>query len=81
MFVALAFLLVPSVSFAGGYLLRHLISQHRRAEARRWTQNSVDWRPALPANRNELPPPPKRDELGQMLDRWNERARARRSAS
>lgn len=76
------------IAFAAGYVLRDLKSRRRRAEARRWSDYSEpDWLAARPpANTNELTaanriagPAPATGELGQMLDRWETRARARRA--
>lgn len=76
------------IAFAAGYFLRDLMSRKRRAEARRWRGYAhPDWLQARPpANTNEVAaandkmaqPPPAPGELGQMLDRWENRARARR---
>lgn len=76
------------IAFAAGYVLRDLMSRKRRAEARRWRDyGEPDWLHAHPpANTNELTvanriagPAPATSELGQMLDRWESRARARRA--
>lgn len=69
------------MAFAGGYLTRDLISRKRRAEARRWRGYAQpDWFDAKPpANTNENPPVPTVGELGQMMNRWETRARARRA--
>jgi hypothetical protein len=65
-------------AYGAGYLTRDFISRRRRAEARRWRGYAQpDWRPA-PANTNEIVPKTV-GELGQMLDRWQRRARARRA--
>jgi hypothetical protein len=75
------------IAFAAGYFTRELISRKRRAEARRWRGYAQpDWLNAnAPANTNEVtatnkiaPPAPATGELGQMLGRWENRARARR---
>lgn len=75
------------IAFAAGYFTRELISRKRRAEARRWRgYRQPDWLNAnAPANTNEVTttnqmvqPVPANGELGQMLDRWENRARARR---
>ena len=67
------------IAYAAGYFTRDFISRKRRAAARRshgYTQ--PDWlRAAAPANTNETPPLAV-GELGQMLDRWEARARSRR---
>jgi hypothetical protein len=82
--VVLVFLL--GVAFAAGYFTREHVSRKRRAEARRWREYSEpDWLNAHPpANTNEIAStnrgaPPATGELGQMLDRWETRARARRT--
>nr|WP_249797697.1 hypothetical protein [Bradyrhizobium sp. 199] len=73
------------VAFAAGYFTREFISNKRRAEARRWREyNEPDWLPAnAPANTNIASAvtaiPVVTGELGQMLDRWETRARARRA--
>ncbi|MDN4985296.1 hypothetical protein KUL72_10885 [Bradyrhizobium arachidis] len=77
-----------AIAFAAGYFLRDLMSRKRRAEARRWRGYAQpDWLNARPpANTNEVTtvnqmaaPAPATSELGQMLDRWETRARARRA--
>ncbi|SCB46933.1 hypothetical protein GA0061098_101224 [Bradyrhizobium shewense] len=74
------------IAFAAGYFTREFISNKRRAEARRWREyTEPDWLPAkAPANTNEIPSaitaiPVVAGELGQMLNRWESRARARRA--
>nr|WP_249131935.1 hypothetical protein [Bradyrhizobium diazoefficiens] len=74
------------VAFAAGYFTRDTISNKRRAEARRWREYSEpDWLPANPpANTNDIANaitavPVVNGELGQMLNRWETRARARRA--
>jgi hypothetical protein len=76
------------IAFASGYFLRDLMSRKRRAEARRWRGYvQPDWLNARPpANTNEVTavnqmavPAPATSELGQMLDRWENRARTRRA--
>ena len=74
------------IAFAAGYFTRDYISNKRRAEARRWREYAQpDWLPAnAPANTNEIASaitaiPVVTGELGQMLDRWETRARARRA--
>ncbi|AWM04859.1 hypothetical protein [Bradyrhizobium amphicarpaeae] len=73
------------IAFAAGYFTRDHISSKRRAEARRWREYSEpDWLSAnAPANTNEVPNamtpiPVVTGELGQMLTRWESRARTRR---
>lgn len=72
------------IAFAAGYFTRDYISSKRRAEARRWREYAEpDWLPASAANTNEIASamtaPVVNGELGQMLDRWQTRARARRA--
>ncbi|KYG24272.1 hypothetical protein SE92_31745 [Bradyrhizobium sp. AT1] len=73
-------------AFAAGYYTRDYISSKRRAEARRWREYAEpDWLNAnAPANTNEIASaitavPVVNGELGQMLTRWETRARARRA--
>lgn len=75
------------IAFAAGYFTRDYMSRKRRAEARRWRDyTQPDWlRAAAPANTNEIAntkaaAPASTGELGQMLDRWESRARARRAS-
>ncbi|MDA9531978.1 hypothetical protein [Bradyrhizobium sp. CCBAU 25338] len=82
--VVLVFIL--AIAFAAGYFARDYVSRKRRAEARRWREYSEpDWLHAnAPANTNELAKagtaaPVPTGELGQMLGRWESRARARRT--
>ncbi|WP_128927179.1 hypothetical protein [Bradyrhizobium guangxiense] len=74
------------IAFAAGYFTRDYISNKRRAEARRWREyTEPDWLPTnAPANTNEIASaitaiPVVSGELGQMLNRWETRARARRA--
>lgn len=75
-----ALVIALAIAFAAGYFTRDLASRKRRAEARRWREyTEPGWlRAAAPANTNEIVPPAT-GELGQMLDRWESRARARRA--
>ena len=73
-----------AIAFAAGYYTRDHVSRKRRAEARRWRAYSEpDWLSAnAPANTNEIATagtaaPGATGELGQMLNRWESRARAR----
>ncbi|KYK47504.1 hypothetical protein [Bradyrhizobium sp. 191] len=85
--VVLVFIL--AIAFAAGYFARDYVSRKRRAEARRWREYAAepDWLHAnAPANTNELAKagtaaPVPTGELGQMLDRWESRARARRTGA
>jgi hypothetical protein len=78
--------LLLGIAFAAGYFTRDHVSRKRRAEARRWREYSEpEWLGAnAPANTNEVAnadkaAPGATSELGQMLDRWETRARARRT--
>ena len=68
------------IAYAAGYFTRDFQSRKRRAEARRsGGHTQPDWlSPTVPANTNETPLPAV-GELGQMLDRWETRARSRRT--
>ncbi|MET4800278.1 hypothetical protein ABIA96_002847 [Bradyrhizobium sp. LB11.1] len=77
------------IAFAAGYFTRDHMSRKKRAQARRWRDYvEPDWLHAgPPANTNEVTvtnqmpqPAPATGELGQMLGRWENRARARRTA-
>ena len=77
-----------AIAFAGGYFTREYVSRKRRAEARRWREYvEPDWLSAnTPANTNEITLPSTavpvvNGELGQMLNRWESRARARRTGT
>lgn len=77
-------IMLLAIAFAAGYFTREYASRKRRAEARRWREYAEpDWlSAAAPANTNELTnkaSPVATGELGQMLDRWENRARARRA--
>ena len=68
------------IAYAAGYFTRDFKSRRRRAEARRSSGYvQPDWlSPTVPANTNETRSPAT-GELGQMLDRWETRARSRRA--
>ncbi len=68
------FLILVAGSYAAGYFTRDYISRVRRAEARR-RRHQLDHPNA--ANSNESGPQVP-GELGQMLSRWESRARERR---
>nr|WP_260376355.1 hypothetical protein [Bradyrhizobium sp. CB1015]UWU96116.1 hypothetical protein N2604_32030 [Bradyrhizobium sp. CB1015] len=76
-----------SFAFAAGYFTRDHVSRKRRAEARRWREyREPDWLSAkAPANTNEVKAGTavraSTGELGQMLNRWESRARARRTGT
>jgi len=66
-------------SYAAGYFTRDYISRKRRANAnaaRTW-QDFIEPDQPRPANSNR--PPEMHGDLGQMLSRWEDRARARRA--
>lgn len=76
------------IAFAAGYFTRDHMSRKKRNEARRWRDYvEPDWlQTRSPANTNEVTatnrmarPVAATGELGQMLDRWENRARARRA--
>ncbi|WP_246820703.1 hypothetical protein [Bradyrhizobium iriomotense] len=78
-------IMLLAIAFAAGYFTRDYLSRKRRAQARRWREyTEPDWlSAAAPANTNEVAKkaaPVATGELGQMLDRWESRARARRAA-
>ncbi|WFU27459.1 hypothetical protein QA649_14975 [Bradyrhizobium sp. CB1717] len=86
MLAVVALVIALAVAFAAGYFTRDRVSRKRRAEAQRWREYSEpDWlRAAAPANTNEAAnsnavAKVATGELGQMLDRWESRARARRA--
>lgn len=79
-------IILLGIAFAAGYFTRDYVSRKRRAEARRWRDyGGPGWlTAAAPANTNEAAKanaaaPSATGELGQMLDRWENRARARRT--
>lgn len=81
-------IILLAIAFAAGYFTRDYVSRKRRAEARRWREYAQpDWLSANPpANTNEITPPSilipvVNGELGQMLNRWESRARARRTGT
>ncbi|WP_245283885.1 hypothetical protein [Bradyrhizobium sp. Cp5.3] len=73
-------IILLGLAYAAGYFTRDFKSRKRREEARRWRDyTQPDWlQAAAPANTNEAAPQPV-GELGQMLNRWESRARARRT--
>jgi hypothetical protein len=67
------------LAFAAGYFTRDYISRRRREHARIWRNYIVEG-PLTPANTNtEFRANRPNGDLGQMLERWDSRARARRS--
>ena len=82
--VVVVLIMLLAIAFAAGYFTRDYLSRKRREQARRWRgYTGPSWlNAAEPANTNEVanaavPVPP--GELGQMLDRWETRARARQA--
>ena len=79
---AVGFLILVAMSFTGGYFMRGYLSRRRYEQARRWKDyTDPEWPQA--ANTNEIAlhtdaAPVELGELGQMLGRWESRARARR---
>jgi hypothetical protein len=63
-------------SYAAGYFTRGYISRRRRENARIW-RDYIEPEQQRPANSNR--PPEMHGDLGQMLSRWEDRARARRA--
>lgn len=81
-------IILLGIAFGAGYFTRDHMSRKRRNEARRWRDYMEPDRPhpRPPANTNEVTatnqtarPVAATGELGQMLDRWENRARARRA--
>ena len=81
----LVLLVLMGMAFAAGYFTRDYISRKRRGEARMWEGYlDPDWLRA--ANTNKSTPdqdvaPKQPEELGQMLQRWETRARSRRAGT
>ena len=78
MLEVLAILTLLGAGYAAGYFIRDRISRRRRENARIW-KNYMDPDQPQPANTNQAPAKQPRGDLGQMLNRWDDRARARRS--
>jgi hypothetical protein len=77
----LAFLILLALlgaAYAAGYGTRSYISRRRRERARVWKDAIEPERPQ-PANTNQAPVEMAHGDLGQMLNRWEDRARLRRS--
>jgi len=75
---ALVLLALLAMAYAAGYGTRSYISRRRRERGRVW-KNAIEPEPPQPANTNQPPPEMTRGDLGQMLNRWQDRARLRRS--
>jgi hypothetical protein len=74
----LALLALVGVAYAAGYYTRERASRKRREHARIW-KNYIEPERPQPANTNQAPPNMTHGDLGQMLNRWEDRARLRRS--
>ena len=75
----LILLALLGLAYAAGYCTRDYISRRRRERARIWKNyREPEW--LQPANTNEASPKPAHGDLGQMLIRWQDRARVRRHA-
>jgi hypothetical protein len=74
----LIILALLGVGYAAGYYTRDRISRSRREHARLW-KNYLEPEWPRPANTNQAPQKKTHGDLGQMLDRWEDRARVRRS--
>jgi hypothetical protein len=74
----LVLLALLGVAYAAGYFTRGYISRRRRERTRIW-KNYIEPEPPQPANTNQAPLHMTHGDLGQMLDRWEDRARRRRS--
>ncbi|CAN7535571.1 hypothetical protein LJR220_004842 [Bradyrhizobium sp. LjRoot220] len=77
MLEVIAILIFLGAAYAAGYYTRDRISRRRRESARRWKNYTEPGRPR-PANTNQAPLKQALGDLGQMLNRWDDRARARR---
>ena len=78
MLEVLVILVLLGAGYAAGYYMRDRISRRRRDNARKW-KNYMDPERPQPANTNQAPAKQPHGDLGQMLNRWDDRARARRS--
>jgi hypothetical protein len=76
----LLILVLAALSFGAGYLARSMVSRRRREEFRKWAPYTEAG--FLPhANNNAPRAPEPTGDLGQMLSRWEERARSRKRAA
>lgn len=82
-----ALIVLLSGAYAAGYFTRDHLSRKRRREVDRSWKNYVDLDPPEHANTNnpalslaatDRPAAETHGDLGQMLDRWESRARTRR---
>jgi hypothetical protein len=75
----LVLLALLGAAYAAGYYTRGFISRKRREHASMW-KNYIEPAQPQPANTNQAPPNKiPHGDLGQMLNRWEDRARLRRS--
>ena len=74
----LILLALLGVAYATGYFTRDYISRRRRENARIW-KNYIEPEWPRPANTNQAPHKKTHGDLGQMLNRWEDRARSRRA--
>jgi hypothetical protein len=74
----LVLLALLGVAYAAGYYTRDRISRRRRERAREWA-NVIDPERPQAANTNQAPAEAAHGDLAQMLNRWEDRARGRRS--
>jgi hypothetical protein len=74
----LILLALLGVAYAAGYYTRDRISRRRHEHARVWRNyTEPEW--PRPANTNKAPLKARHGDLGQMLNRWEDRARLRRA--
>lgn len=75
----LILLALLGLAYAAGFYTRDYISRRRRERARLWKNyKEPEW--LRPANTNQASPKLAHGDLGQMLNRWEDRARVRRYA-
>jgi hypothetical protein len=75
----LVLLVLLGVAYAAGYFTRERISRRRRERAARGWRNGIDPEQPQAANTNQTPLKGVHGDLAQMLNRWEDRARVRRS--
>ena len=76
----LILLVLIGLAYGAGYYTRDHISRRRRERARIW-KNYTEPAWLQPANTNQPSPKLAHGDLGQMLGRWEDRARSRRVRS
>jgi hypothetical protein len=75
----LILLALLGLAYAAGYYTRDFISRRRRERARIWKNyTEPEW--LRHANTNQASSKPAYGDLGQMLNRWEDRAQVRRFA-